>query len=133
MIPARWNYTASFADGQGRPLVVPGAAGPFNAITSGGANAPYEGETGYEIQGVPVITDNNIPMVGTTTTDQILVANCSEIYLWESEPVHRIVPQTLAGQLQSIVQMFGYVGCINRYPSGVATIQGTALSAPTFS
>lgn len=133
MTPARWNYTASFADADGRPLVVPGANGVFNSVTSGGGNAPFEGDTGYSIQGVPIITDNNLPPQGTTTSDQIIVANCSEIYLWESTPVQRVVPQTLASTLQCIVQVFGYAGVIARYPSGTAVITGTALTAPTFS
>lgn len=132
MTPTRWNYIASFADGEGRPLVVPSAAGPFNAVTSGGGNAPFEGATGYEIQGVPISKDANIPNSGTTSNDQILVTDTREIYVWESQQVNRVIPQTLASTLQVIIQTYGYVGCIPRYQAGTVAINGSALAAPTF-
>lgn len=134
VLPSRWQFIAAWADAQGRQLIVPEKYGPFNAsATADGVGEPViEGYTGYSFAGLPVFKDNNIPLLGTTTTDQAIVGDLSEVYWFEGAPVDRVLPQTLAGNLQVIIQRYGYRGIIVRYPAGVVSINGTAMAAPTF-
>ena len=134
MLPSRWQFIASWADAQGRQLIVPEQYGPFNAAgTAGGVGSPViEGYTGFSFAGLPVFKDNNLPLLGTTTTDQAIVGDLSEVYWAEGMAVDRVLPQTLAGNLQVIIQRYGYRGIIVRYPNGVVVINGAAMAAPTF-
>lgn len=134
MIPSRWQYIAAWADAEGRQLIVPERYGPFNASGTAAADgAPViEGYTGYSFAGLPVFKDANIPLLGTTTTDQVIVGDLSEVYWFEGQPVDRVLPQTLAGNLQVIIQRYGYRGIIVRYPAGVVSINGSAMAAPVF-
>lgn len=134
VLPSRWQYIAAYADGQGRQVIVPEKYGPFNASgTADGVGSPViEGYTGYSLAGLPVFKDNNIPLLGTTSTDQAIVGDLSEVYWFEGAPVDRVLPQTLGGNLQVIIQRYGYRGMIVRYPAGVVSINGTAMATPTF-
>lgn len=130
----RWEYIEAWGDGQGRPVVVPGYAGVYNAVAAGAAqgDAPVvEGFTGYKLAGLPVFTDLSIPVPGTGN-DQAIVANLDEVYVYEGEPVTRVLPQTLGGDLSVILQMYSYIAEIVRYPLAVQSIQGTGMSAITF-
>lgn len=134
VIPSRWQFIAAWADAQGRQIIVPERYGPFNA--SGTANdvgePVIEGYTGYTLAGLPVFKDQNIPNLGTTSTDQAIVGDLSEVYWFEGAPVDRVLPQTLAGNLQVIIQRYGYRGIIVRYPAGLVSINGAAMAAPVF-
>lgn len=131
--PARWELIAAFADAQGRPLVVPAYAGPMNAAAAGNGNgdAGIEGATGYRFNGLPVYQDANIPTPGTGA-DQALVADMREVFLFEGNPVTRVLPQTLGNQLSVILQMFSYVATLVRYPAAVAAISGTGMATIAF-
>lgn len=71
-------------------------------------------------------TDDNIPASGSNT--QILVSAPDEaVLLLESpDPVLTVFPQTLAGNLQVIVNQRKYVSAITRHASGTAVITGGA-------
>lgn len=134
MQPSRWEFIAAWADTQGRALVVPDYAGPFNALAnSADGDAGIEGRTGARFNGLPVFADANIPNLGTTTTDQALVACMSEVWVFEGNPVHRVLPQTLGGNLQTILQRYSYIAVLVRYPAGIVSINGTAMTAPAYS
>lgn len=128
--PTRWEYMASWADSQGRPIVVPDYAGPFNAAAGGSSDGDsgIEGYTGYKFNGLRAFADANIPTVGTAASEQAVVGCLSEVYVFEGTPVLRVVPQTLAGNLQVLLQLYEYVTAIVRYPSGIVSINGTGLS-----
>lgn len=130
----RWEYIAAWADANGRPVVVPDYAGPYNAIGAGSADGAgvIEGRTGYRFNGLPVFTDQNIPSLGTTSEDQAIVSDMSENYLYEGMATSRVVPQTLVSNLQVILQMFAYVTVIPRYPAGTVSISGLGMGAISY-
>lgn len=135
--PTEWNYLGSRVDSQGRPLVVPSYAGVFNAIAAGSSGKPMpEGDTGYEVLGSRIIKDGNIPTVtaGTNPTQtQVIVAHMPEVWVWEGDLVPRTLPQTLAGNLQVLLQVYAYWALIVRYPKAVQQITGARYPAsPTF-
>jgi hypothetical protein len=121
----RWEYIAGWADGQGRPVLLPCAIGA-------GDQRSY-GDTGQERSGLHVYTDPNILSLGTTSTDQALVADPTEVYVWRSpQPIIEIIPQYGAANREPLIRAYGYAGCIVRYPLAVQTIAGTSMTTPTF-
>ena len=133
--PQRWEYIAGWGDNSYRPSVVADYAGPFNAIGAGSTDGDegIEGATGYRLNGLPVFTDANIPSFGTTTEDSAIVGDLQEVFVYEGSPVSRVVPQTLANDLLSLIQVYNYVAVLVRYPAGIVQISGTGLTTPVYS
>jgi HK97 family phage major capsid protein len=152
MHPRRWGYLTSLSDTSGRPLVVPNADAGMNAL---GASDPgaYSGgtdQTDYRqarpvgsMQGMPVITDANLPTnVGTNLEDVVLVLDNDQTLLWEDGdgmPRQLRFEQTLAQNLTVKLIAYGYAAfTAGRYPQAVAriggadTAAGNGLVAPTF-
>jgi hypothetical protein len=132
-----WAFLASQLDTNGRPLIVPSAGQPWNAVAaaiSGKSEIVREGASGYEVLDIPVFKDNGIPTVaGTPAETQIIVAHMPEVYVWEGTPVPRTLPQTLAGNLSVLLQLYSYWTLLVRYPKAVQTITGARYpAAPTF-
>jgi len=132
--PSRYENMAAWSDSQGRPLVVPDNAGPFNAVAnSGDGDAGIEGYTGTRFNGLPVFTDANIPTTnGTLYYDQAVVGSLSEVEVYEGAPVNRVLPQTLASSLETILQRYSYGTVLVNYNGAVTTINGTGFSAITY-
>jgi len=133
--PQRWEYIAGWGDNSYRPSVVADYAGPFNAVGAGSPDGDegIEGNTRYRLNGLPVYADANIPSFGTTTEDSAIVADLQEVFVYEGTPVQRVVPQTLAGSLLVLLQMYSYVATLVRYPKAVVQISGTGLTTPVYS
>ena len=134
-LPAdRWEYIAAQADVNGRPVVVPDYAGPFNAVGAGNSDGDVgiEGRTGYRLNGLPVFTDQNIAQgsTGTAGNQQALVGDLAEVYVFEGPIVPRVIPQTLASNLQVILQQYSYGTAIVRYNAAIVAITGTGLALP---
>lgn len=144
MHPRRWNWLISQVDSSGRPLAVPFANGPFNAM--GVANEPIDtpsaGAVGMFL-GLPVITDASIPTsVGTGPEDQVIVYRSKDLLLWEDGdgmPRELRFEQTLGNQLTVKLVVYGYIAfTAGRYPTAVGVVGGNAgtagfgLVAPTF-
>lgn len=130
--PSRWRFIESWGDSSGRPVVVPNDGGQFNAWGYGPGDHTIDGFTGYNLGGLPVHKDPNIPFQGTTTLDQAIVADLSQVYVFEGPQNPRVLPQTLAGTLQVILQTFSYASALPLYPAAVTDITGTGFSAMTY-
>lgn len=135
MHPRRWASLLSQVDAQGRPLVVPDANAPMNAL--GTVNGVVsEGYVGTML-GLPVFVDALIPLTGTadagTGEDLIIVARRSDLMLWESDIRAEAFQQTYANQMSVFVRLYAY-GSVQagRYPKSISVITGSALAAPTF-
>lgn len=133
MDPSRWEFISAWGDSNGRPVVVPDLAGPFNAAAAGNSDGAVgvEGATGYRLNGLPVFTDANIPVPGAGA-DQAIVGNLNEVYKFEGTPIPRVLPQTLGGQLSTLLQLYSYATVIVRYPIAVQSISGTGMAAISF-
>ena len=136
MHPRRLAFLLAAVDSTNRPLVVPAANGPTNASGVGAGSAAY-GNSGYQMMGLPIVTDANIGTTyGTTTNqDEIYVVTAGESHLWEQpgSPFTLRYDATGAGNLTIKTVVYGYAAySAGRYPTAASIISGTGLSAPTF-
>lgn len=76
--------------------------------------------------GVLWFTDDNIPASGSNTQLLIGAPDESVLLLESPDPVLTVFPQTVAGNLQVIVNLRKYVCVIVRHAAGMATIIGAA-------
>jgi hypothetical protein len=61
------------------------------------------------------------------------VYRAQDLYLWEGSPVMRAFPQTFAGNLEVLLQVYSYFAFTSeRYSKATAQITGTGMVAPTF-
>lgn len=151
--PRRWGWLTGQSDSQGRPLVVPGVGGPMNVVglnaNPGAYGADGDGtETGTftspgSIQGLPLVTDGNVPTaVGTAVEDVAAVIDRRQCLLWEEgdgQPRQLRFEQTLGNQLTVKLVVYGYAAfSAGRYPQAVAQVGGVDATAgqgqvaPTF-
>ena len=152
MHPRRWGWHQSLVDTAGRPLNVPGGYGIVNGqgvttMPGWSSSGDGDGVSGAivvgGIQGLPVITDANIPTnVGTQSEDQVLVLDTAHPLLWEDGsgiPTQFRLEQTLGGQLTVKLVVYSYIAfTAGRYPGAVGVVggkdatAGQGLIAPTF-
>ncbi len=133
MHPRRWAWFLAALDTSSRPLVVPYAQGPNNALGTPGAPAA-EGAVGT-LMGLPVVTDPSIPINGGvgTNQDQILVMRASDTLLWESPVKTRLLPDIGSGTLTLRLQVYQYIAMTaERYPKSISILSGTGLTSPVF-
>lgn len=136
MHPRRLAFLLAAVDTTNRPLVVPAAGGPTNAIGSGAGAVAY-GNSGYQMMGLPIITDANVVTTDGTGTnqDEIYVVTAPECHLWEQpgSPFTLRYDATGAGNLTIKTVVYGYAAfSAGRYPLANSIISGTGLTAPTF-
>ena len=134
--PRRLAFLLASVDSSNRPLVVPAASGPTNAMGSGAGPSLY-GNSGYQMMGLPIITDGSIGTTyGTTTNqDEIYVVTAPECHLWEQSgsPFTLRYDATGAGNLTIKTVVYGYAAfTAGRYPLANSIISGTGLAAPSF-
>ena len=136
MHPRRLAFFLAAVDSQNRPLVVPAAGGPTNSIGTGAGAVSY-GNSGYQMMGLPIITDANVVTTDGTGTnqDEIYVVTAGENHLWEQpgSPFTLRYDATGAGNLTIKTVVYGYAAfSAGRYPLANSIISGTGLTAPTF-
>ena len=132
MHPSTWYWLMSQVDGQSRPLVVPAAAGPFNAngvVSNPGASKGLVGT----IHGVPVYVDATVTKLYGASTNQspILVGKFSDSYLFESGTKTRVLPDVLSANLTVRFQVYGYAALAHRYNKSISAVTGTGTVAPS--
>ena len=135
MHPRRLGFFLAGVDDQKRPLVVPNANGPMNAV--GTYSGLGYGQTGqYSMLGLPVITDANV----TTTNgdgsneDLIYIVSSDEMHLWEAPQMPTYVRfEQPDGKVAIRIVLFGFSAfTAQRRPLAGAIIGGTALVTPSF-
>ncbi len=124
-----YSYVTRQVDDQHRPIVVPTFAPGF-PIAAGDSSAKWSRFTGTVLPGgVLWFEADGIPPAGTTNQCQLLVSAPDEaMVLLEGEPILDAFPQTDAVQLEVVLRLRAYVAAIARYPSGTATIYGSAYT-----
>ena len=152
MSPRRWGWLSTLMDTTGRPVVQPVANGVFNVVGVNLNPGAYGVDSaiatsGYNvvgfIQGLPVVTDFNIPQaVGTNVEDLVFVVDTRQMLLWEQGdgmPQMLRFEQTLGNQLTVLLAVYGYIAfTAGRYPAATGKIGGLdsvatqGLVAPTF-
>lgn len=133
MHPRRWAMLLASVDTTGRPLVVPSANSPMNALGTM-SDVVSQGYVGTML-GLPVYVDALIPTnAGAgTNQDRIIVARMADLILWEGNVKAEAFPQTYANQLSVFVRLYNYASFQPaRYPKSISVIDGAALVTPTF-
>ena len=135
MHPRRLGFLLAALDSQNRPLVVPTAYNPVNAIGTGNGTPTY-GNSGYSMLGLPIITDANIATnVGASTNqDTIFVVDLNECHLWEEAAAPTYVTfEEPNGKVAINIVLFGMSAfTADRYGKAIAQINGTGLASPSF-
>ena len=135
MHPRRLGFFLAGVDDQKRPLVVPNANGPMNAVgTYSGLGYGQSGQ--YSMLGLPVITDANV----TTTNgaganeDLIYIVSSDEMHLWEAPQMPTYVRfEQPDGKVAIRIVLFGFSAfTAQRRPLAGAYIGGTGLITPSF-
>ena len=154
MAPRRWGWLNGLVDTSNRPIVVPNAQGPYNAVILNATGASSDGGEGSQVsttlarvvgtlQGLPVIVDPNMPTnVGTNTEDIVVVGDFNQALLWEEgDGMPRMLrfEQTLGNQLTTALVVYGYAAfSAGRYPTAFGKVGGLdstatfGLVAPSF-
>jgi HK97 family phage major capsid protein len=133
MHPRRWAWLLSQVDSSNRPLVVPAAQGPMNAIGTFGGNVTQQ--VVGTIQGLNVVTDPSIPInTGAgTNQDTVYILRTDDVVFYESGIRTRVLQETLSGTLTVRLQVYGYIAfSAGRYPASTGKITGAGLVTPTF-
>jgi HK97 family phage major capsid protein len=137
MHPRRLAFFLSALDSQNRPLVVPQANIPMNALSVGDGAIRYA-NSGYSMLGLPIITDGNVQtnLGAGTNEDVIYCVNANESHLWEAtgHPMMLNFEQPNAASLGVLIVVYGYAAyTAERYGAvGHSMITGTGLVAPSF-
>jgi HK97 family phage major capsid protein len=129
--PRRWSWIIAQLDGNSRPLVLPAASGPTNAMGVGDAAGV---EAVGQIAGVPCFTDGNMPtnLGSGTDEDRIIAIRRADQLLWEQgngAPAPLRMEQTAGGNLTVKMVVYAYSGfTAGRYPTAVSVLGGTGLN-----
>jgi hypothetical protein len=137
-----FNYATRQVDTNERPLMQPWFSPPQPNIAGGLPSA--EGADSFDGQDRPPwsrfastvmpggllwYTDDNIPRVGTSERTQILVSAPSvAIVLAESEPILTVFRESIANQLECIVNLRAYVCAVTRHKAGTAVVSSSAYT-----
>ncbi|MGW0764656.1 phage major capsid protein [Streptomyces sp. NPDC002676] len=133
MHPRRWAWFLAASDSAGRPLVVPDAGNPMNAVATLGAVAAEQ--VVGQMHGLPVVTDPSMPTTlgAGTNEDVIHIVRASDLLLFESGIRSRVLPDVGSGNLTVRLQVYGYLSfTAARYPASVVEIGGSGLVSPSF-
>lgn len=136
MHPRRLAFLLAGVDSSNRPLVVPTAGAPMNAVSTGAGVAQYA-NSGYQLLGLPIITDANVGTTygAATNQDEIYLVDSREMHLWEQTgaPFSLRFDATAPGSLTIKTVVYGYAAfTAERYPLAASIISGTGLTAPSF-
>ena len=135
MHPRRLGFLLAGVDSSNRPLIVPQAYNPMNAMGTGNGTPTY-GNSGYSILGLPIIVDANISTAqgASTNQDTIFVVDLNEAHLWEEAAAPTYVTfEEPSGKVAINIVLFGMSAfTAERYPKAIAQINGTGLATPSF-
>jgi len=136
MHPRRLGFLLAGLDQQNRPLVVPTAYNPVNAMSTGDGYPNYGNNSGYSILGLPIITDANISITGGAGSNQdtIHVVDLNESHLFEQagQPTY-VSFEEPNGKVALNIVLYGFLAYTSlRYPKAFAQINGTGLATPSF-
>lgn len=117
------DYLESLMDAQGRPIFTP-------KLDDG--KECDEGWSGFNVSGLQMYCDENIPTVGTSELLQIIVTRPSHTVLMEGTPSFRLFPQYAADNLSPIIAVNTYAAALCRYAKAVSVVTGAAYALSNF-
>ena len=125
-VPKQVQFFLAQVDGNARPLMTPTPEGMWLPDRNDPSGQPAAGATGYNINGLAVYHDGNIPASGANA--QLLVARPSEFFVQVSKPYFRVIigAQGQAQNLTADLEGWVYCGVIARRASACQVITGSA-------
>ena len=120
--PALFYSMVGMVDGNGRPLVVPTANGPWNATGVVTAPAAAQGVAGT-ILGLPCYLDSSI--AASSSQYHIIVGRFSDSVLFEGGIRTRVLPDVGSSTLTVRFQLYSYAALLHRIPQGYQKVSGT--------
>lgn len=134
MHPRRWAFLLAALDSSNRPLVVPLAQMPDNAMAAFGGVVP-EGLVG-QLQGLPVYVDPNIGTTygAGTNEDRIIVLRAPDHFIWEdATPRFETFRDVGSGTMTVRFRLFNYWAQMHERREGsLSIVSGTGLATPSF-
>ena len=120
------DFVGAWADAQGRPIALPTV--DYAPKKVGGI-----GYSGLNLAGLRGYGDSNIPAYGTTSQEQVLVLDPSNVLWLASDPIFQLAPSGgIAGSLEAWLSVRNYCACVPLWPQGVATITGAGYDSANF-
>jgi len=123
--PSIWYGLVGLSDTAGRPIVVPSANGPWNAVGVNDGPGAAQGLVGT-ILGVPAFLDAAIPL--TSSAYPVIAAKFSDSVLMEGGVKTRVLPDVQSANLTVRFQVYGYCAMAARYPASIAKLVGTGFN-----
>lgn len=107
---------------------------------TGSDGLPLFGQGAPAVHGVPVYESLGLPTVSSGTQGQLVVVGDGAVFVYLGQPILDCLPDSTgigstggSANLNVIFRGRQYVSVVQRYPAGIATIQGAALSlTPTW-
>jgi hypothetical protein len=123
------NYIEAYAASTSGPVWAPELDGNQKG-TEGDPKS--QGYSAYVLSECKVFADDNLPLTGTSTQYQVLIARPETILVFRSAPVFYCYPETYANTLDAALGSRVYTCCVPRWPEGVATLTGAFYKSSTF-
>lgn len=125
MHPRRWAAFQTVFGSDDRPMLTQYQGRNQIAELGGVVSQQVVGE----MQGLPVVTDPNLPTTLNTDQDVIHVLRASDLLLFESSIRARALQETRAEGLTVLLQIYGFLAfTAGRFPQSVVEIGGSALT-----
>lgn len=127
-----YSYATRQVDAQGRPILNPQFAPGYNPMVDvngqEGQPAPKWAQFSGTILpgGLYWFTDDNIPASGADTQIIVSAPEQAVLLLESPQPVLSVWPQTVAQNLEIVLNLRKYVAVVARHASGTVAISGAA-------
>jgi len=96
-------------------------------VNSGPGGVIPEGWTGNSLLGFQtVFVDNNIPAARSNA--RLIVCNPANVFVLRGEPYLRVIPETLAENLEVVIQLVGYLGVVVRHSNAIIQVNWGRVS-----
>lgn len=132
-----YSHATSQLDKQERPIVVPQFVPGFPLAADADDHdednkmPKWSRFTGTVLPGgVLWMTDDNLPLFGTTTQTPLLVSSPGDaIIVMEDEPVLSVFLEAKGDTLRTILNLREYAACVTRHAAGTAVIRGAGYTS----
>ena len=123
--PDLYSYVTRQLDTSNRPMIVPQFA-PGDPLWPDQDNKAWRQFTGTVLPGTLTwFVDESIQPQGSNTV--VIVSRPDTIVTFEGdEPLVRAYGETIANQLQTVIQLYNYLAVVPRFPYGTAYVTGNA-------
>ena len=134
MHPRRWGWLLASTDSTGRPLVQVTRNDGVGGLNSFGlGDAAAFGSVVGQVHGLPVITDANVPLVGASAIDNVIVTRLSDHFLAEGTIQAFRFEQAVNPPATIRLAIGGYsAATFERFAAATSVITGTGLVVPVY-